>query len=757
MPLSFPPAPPWTDGQPFTDADGRIHRWNAAQQKWEIVDIGGGAAMPEPPADDEIYGRSVASGATAGTWEQMAEGPTGPTGPTGDAGTSVTIAGSFPTLADLQTAHPSGTGNLEDGFVIDADGHLYIWSGTQWQSVGEIRGPTGATGETGDTGPTGATGTATSIIDSFPTLADLQTAHPSGTGNLADGFVIADTGELHTWDGTQWAPVALVRGPQGVTGPTGADSTVPGPTGADSTVPGPTGADSTVPGPTGPTGDPSTVPGPTGATGPTGEASRIEGSFANIGQLNAAHPTGPDHPWELYLVASNLHRWNDVAGVWQSVANVSGPAGATGPTGAASTQAGPPGPTGPTGTGLTGPTGPTGADSTVPGPTGAPSTVAGPTGPTGPTGVGETGPTGPTGADSTVAGPTGPTGADSTVPGPTGPSGDTGPEGPVTYVIDDTATTGATGSTWSSSRILTQLNARAMRAGDLSGGSTLTTVVGLQGNVLSADPPDDGDLLAWDEDAGADGEWVPTSPAAGGGVTLEGDVKGPANATEVVKLRGFDISDKPEFEPPFWGWGELLTWQVQWDNQLPGASPDPINDPWGDYRREWRAIEPEFLRKSGNDNIIYGMQNGWQVNIQSYLTGELRAHNPTLNTTPSRHYFATFSFPPWLQQGLMISLAPGTANPEGTPIGLAINDMSGTNPVKPLVQRNYETNTNTDFTDFKVGHVYTFIYRTNWAPTTGAWYLVHSTEEILGYRTWTINAIDTQISAALGILFNGTY
>jgi len=104
---------------------------------------------------------------------------------------------------------------------------------------------------------------------------------------------------------------AAVTGPQGVPGPTGADSTVPGPTG-------PTGA-------TGPQGAQGVQgdPGPTGATGPTGPAG----------------PTGDTGPQGA-----------------QGVQGVQGPAGAD------STVPGPAGPTGATGpagpTGATGPAGP---------------------------------------------------------------------------------------------------------------------------------------------------------------------------------------------------------------------------------------------------------------------------------------------------------------------------------------------------------------------------------------------------------------
>jgi hypothetical protein len=170
-----------------------------------------------------VTGSTGATGAAS-----TAVGPTGPTGTTGATGatgvagadgTSVRILGSYSTLGDLQTAHPSGT--IGDGYLVNAE--LYVWTGSAWTNVGSIKGPTGATGATGvgatgAAGPTGATG---------------------ATG--ANGSSI-----------------------QGPTGPTGAA----GPTGSTGAT-GATGAGlQGNTGPTGPTGPEGGPTGPTGATGP---------------------------------------------------------------------------------------------------------------------------------------------------------------------------------------------------------------------------------------------------------------------------------------------------------------------------------------------------------------------------------------------------------------------------------------------------------------------------------------------------------
>lgn len=70
---------------------------------------------------------------------------TGLNGSNGQDGTSVTILGSYDTLAELQTAHP--TGNAGDAYIIG--GNLYVWAvdDAQWENVGNIQGPAGADGK----------------------------------------------------------------------------------------------------------------------------------------------------------------------------------------------------------------------------------------------------------------------------------------------------------------------------------------------------------------------------------------------------------------------------------------------------------------------------------------------------------------------------------------------------------------------------------------------------------------------------------
>jgi hypothetical protein len=102
-------------------------------------------------------GATGSQGAQGATGSQGATGATGPqgyqgyTGQDGTDGTSVTILGSYDTLGDLETAHP--TGSAGDSYLVAGD--LYVWNGSAWENVGQIQGPQGGTGAQGAQGASG--------------------------------------------------------------------------------------------------------------------------------------------------------------------------------------------------------------------------------------------------------------------------------------------------------------------------------------------------------------------------------------------------------------------------------------------------------------------------------------------------------------------------------------------------------------------------------------------------------------------------
>ena len=227
------------------------------------------------------------------------QGPIGPQGPQGPQGVAVDLQGSVALVASLPT-----TGNsVNDAYIVDEDGDLYVWNGLSWYSAGQIVGPQGPQGPQGIQGPKGDTGNASTVAGPTGPQGPQGLQGPKG-----------DTGDASTVPGPQ-GPI----GPQGPKGDTGDASTVAGPTG-------PTG----LTGPTGPTGPqgPQGLKGDTGLTGPTG-------------------PTGPQGPQGIQGLKGDT-------GATGEASSVPGPIGPTGPQGLK----------GDTGdTGLTGPQGPAGSAS----------------------------------------------------------------------------------------------------------------------------------------------------------------------------------------------------------------------------------------------------------------------------------------------------------------------------------------------------------------------------------------------------------
>lgn len=181
---------------------------------------------------------------------QGIQGLQGPQGENGQDGTSVTILGSYDTLADLEAAHP--TGNVGDSYLVG--GELYIWDAVnnQWVNVGNIQGPTGPAGPQGVQGPAGAQGLQGAVGPTGP-QGDQGPMGPQGLEGPA---------------GTQGAQGPA--GPQGEQGPIG-----------------PQGAQ----GPVGPQGEQGPI-GPQGVTGPTGpQGAAGGGTIIPIAANNSITPT----------------------------------------------------------------------------------------------------------------------------------------------------------------------------------------------------------------------------------------------------------------------------------------------------------------------------------------------------------------------------------------------------------------------------------------------------------------------------------
>ena len=226
------------DGTPADDINLVIEAVETLNSFVETLPVPGPQGPQGPAGPQGIQGFKGDQGVQG---PQGQQGPTGPAGPAGsqgpqgdkgdkgDTGASINVKGTKATVAAL----PAVGNYLGDAWVVDEDGHLYIWNGGGWTDAGTFQGPQGPAGPQGIQGLTGATGPQGATGATGPT-------GPQGP--------IGDTGP----QGPQG--IQGIQGPQGVQGD-------PGPTGPTGAT-GATGAT----GPQGPQGDPTTVNGKTGAS-----------------------------------------------------------------------------------------------------------------------------------------------------------------------------------------------------------------------------------------------------------------------------------------------------------------------------------------------------------------------------------------------------------------------------------------------------------------------------------------------------------
>lgn len=104
---------------------------------------------------------------------------TGVYGEKGADGTSVTILGSYNTLAELQAAHP--TGSLGDAYMVSGD--LYVWNGSAWGDVGQIQGPQGPQGIAGTSVTISSIAYAVTTTDSEPSSYPYSTVPTVAEGS----------------------------------------------------------------------------------------------------------------------------------------------------------------------------------------------------------------------------------------------------------------------------------------------------------------------------------------------------------------------------------------------------------------------------------------------------------------------------------------------------------------------------------------------------------------------------------------------
>lgn len=255
-----------------------------------------GAVGPQGPVGPK--GDAGAKGERGDTGPQ---GPAGPKGDQGEAGTGLVPKGEKPAVGDLP---PTGN-TVGDLWIVQGEG--WVWDGTTWISIGDIKGPKGDTGAKGDTGPKGDQGdmgpTLTPKGDK-PSVPEL----PSSGNTLGDLWTVL--GVAYGWDGTAWVNLGQFQGPQGPKGLDGIDG-----------IKGDQG-DRGEQGPQGPVG-------PEGPQGPQGE---MGAGVKILGKKDSSSELPPDGVLgEGYLIAGDFWGWTGTA--YENLGPIQGPKGDTGPRG----------------------------------------------------------------------------------------------------------------------------------------------------------------------------------------------------------------------------------------------------------------------------------------------------------------------------------------------------------------------------------------------------------------------------------------
>lgn len=251
-------------------------------------------SLKGPKGDQGPQGIQGAKGEKGDTGPQ---GQTGPQGPKGNDGTGVTILGSYNSLSELQSAHP--TGAVGDSYIVSGD--LYVWSQntSSWQNVGTIQGPQGEQGLQGLEGKQGAKGDDGISVTS---IEQTTTSSDSGGNNiitctLSNGIVT----RFNIKNGQQG--LRGEQGPQGIAGVDGITPTIKvgtvdtGEEGTQASIIATTEGTTTsfnftIPrgntGAVGPKGDTGEV-GPQGPQGPQG----LQGEKGDKGDVGATGAQGP--------------------------------------------------------------------------------------------------------------------------------------------------------------------------------------------------------------------------------------------------------------------------------------------------------------------------------------------------------------------------------------------------------------------------------------------------------------------------------
>lgn len=131
-----------------------------------------------------VFDFTIPQGAKGDTGDIGPQGPQGIQGVKGDDGASISLKGAVTSPADLTSIAVKVEGDL---YVAQNDGNGYVWDGSAWVNVGQIRGPKGDTGPQGPAGPAPA-GTGAVVVSN----GVVGTPVGYGTANVANTLVQRD-------------------------------------------------------------------------------------------------------------------------------------------------------------------------------------------------------------------------------------------------------------------------------------------------------------------------------------------------------------------------------------------------------------------------------------------------------------------------------------------------------------------------------------------------------------------------------------
>ena len=150
--------------------------------------------------------QKVAPSVTEGEWGNpiRIKGEDGAPGKDGKDGTSITIKGSYGSKSELDAAHPSGN-NIGDSYIVG--GNLYIWDGTEFKNMGQIKG---------------ADGVSTYIHIKYSDDGFSFTANQGETiGAYIGIYVDSKEADSMNFSDYQWKKIVGQQGIQGPQGPKG--------------------------------------------------------------------------------------------------------------------------------------------------------------------------------------------------------------------------------------------------------------------------------------------------------------------------------------------------------------------------------------------------------------------------------------------------------------------------------------------------------------------------------------------------------